>query len=207
MRNSILFFLLIASTMTFAQGFSPVSNKSACKSKIEAKSKSTSSITANFEEQVHSSMFNQVKRGSGVLMFKKESKIRWEHTSPEKQIILINGSKVRLYENGKENKNATSSQVIKKVQTLMMQLFSGDFLNEKEFNINYYENAKEYKLVLYPKSSRISKYIESVEMYFDKSKLTLNSMVMKESEADFVAYEFSSIKMNSSVSDSNFTQF
>lgn len=207
MRSIILFCLLFASNTLFAQGFTAVSNKSVCKSKIEAKSKSTSSITADFDETVHSSMFNQAKKGAGVLMFKKESKIRWEHTSPEKQIILINGTKVRLFENGKENKNTTSNQVIKKVQSLMMQLFSGDFLNEKEFNIGYYENAKEYKLILTPKSSRIAKYIENVEMYFDKSKLTLNSMVMKESEDDFVVYEFSSIKMNSSISDSNFTQF
>lgn len=207
MRSIILFCLLFTANFLFAQGFTLVSNKNACKAKIEAKSKSTNSLTANFNEQVHSSMFNQVKQGAGILMFKKENKIRWEHTSPQKEIILINGSKVRLFENGRENKNVTSSQVIKKVQSLMMQLFSGDFLNEKEFNIGYFENTKEYKLILTPKSSRISKYIENVEMYFDKSKLTLNSMIMKESEADFVVYEFSSIKMNSSIPDSNFNQF
>lgn len=207
MRSILLFFLLITSNAIHAQGFSPVGNKSSCKAKIEAKSKSTSSISANFKEYVHSSMFSQVKQGSGILMFKRENKIRWEHSSPEKQIILINGTKVRMFEKGKENKNATSSQVIKKVQSLMMQLFSGDFLNEKEFSISYFESAKEYKLILSPKSSRISKYIDTVEMYFDKSKLTLNSMTMKESDADFITYEFSSIKMNSSISDSNFTQF
>ncbi len=207
MRNRILIgtFLFLAIT-SFGQSWTRIKNTSDCKSKIEQKTQNTHAISANFDEKIYSSMYNHPKSGAGLLKYKKANKIRWEHTSPKKEIVLINGSKVRLYENGKENKSAASSQVIKKVQSLMMQLFSGEFLNEREFNIEYYENSSEYKLHLKPKSSRMSRYITRVEMYFNKKNLHLNKMVLLESEDERIEYAFSSVVLNGQLSDANFTQ-
>ncbi|OFZ54226.1 MAG: hypothetical protein A3D92_07930 [Bacteroidetes bacterium RIFCSPHIGHO2_02_FULL_44_7] len=207
MRNYFLIFFLFFVHLTQAQSFTKLSNTSECKAKIEKRAQATYAITANFSETVHSAMYNNPKAGSGKLKYKKSNKIRWEHVSPKKQIVLINGSKVRLYENGKENKNAASSQVIKKVQALMIQLFSGEFLNEKEFNIEYYESSQEYKLILKPKSSRMSKYISKVEMYFSKKELTLNKMILMESTDERIVYGFSNIVINGQISESSFTQF
>lgn len=207
MRNLLFVFFFFCVTTLQAQSFQPVKNTGQCKSKIEQKAQSTQAISANFEEQVYSSMYTKPKAGAGKLKYKKSNKIRWEHSSPGKQIVLINGSKVRLYENGKENKNAASSQVIKKVQSLMVNLFSGEFLNEKEFSISYFENTAEYKLILKPKSSRMSKYISKVEMYFDKKALTLNKMILLETEEDRIEYTFSSVVLNGQISESSFTQF
>lgn len=207
MRKFFLIFLLFGGHLVQAQSFTKMSNTSECKAKIDKKAKSTNAISANFSETVYSAMFNNPKTGSGKLNYKKSNKIRWEHTAPKKQIVLINGSKVRLFENGKENKNAASSQVIKKVQALMIQLFSGDFLNEKEFNIEYYQSSLEYKLILKPKSSRMSKYISKVEMYFSKKELTLNKMVLVESADERIVYGFSNIVVNGQISESSFTQF
>lgn len=207
MRSFLLIILLFCGHFVQAQNFTKISSTAECKAKIDKKAKSTQAISANFSETVHSAMFNNPKTGSGKLKYKKTNKIRWEHTAPKKQIVLINGSKVRLYENGKENKNAASSQVIKKVQALMIQLFSGEFLNEKEFNIEYYESSSEYKLILKPKSSRMSKYISKVEMYFSKKELTLNKMVLVESADERIVYGFSNIVINGQISESSFTQF
>lgn len=200
-------FLCLVTLNAFSQTFTKVKNPSVCKNAINVKAKNTTSITANFDELMYSSMYNQPKKASGKLNYKKSNKIRWEHITPKKQIVLIDGTKVRLFEDGKEVKNATSNQVIKKVQSLMMQLFSGDFLNEKEFSVSYYESSTQYKLILKPKNSRMAKYISEVEMYFDKKSLQLAKMTMLETDADKVEYSFSSVTLNSSIPDSNFTKF
>jgi outer membrane lipoprotein carrier protein len=207
MTRFLIALVLLVSLDSSAQSFTKVNDPSLCKKKINTHIKSTSSIIANFSEENYSSMFNSVKTAKGILIYKQTDKIRWEHTSPKKQLILIDGTNVRLKENGKEINNATTKRVVKKVQSLMIQLFNGKFLNEKEFNISYYENKSYYKLILKPKNSRMSKYISQIEMIFDKKILSMHQLILKETEEDKIVYTFSSVKFNQSVSDSNFKTF
>ena len=207
MHKLLFIAFLIISTGVSAQSYTKVKNPVAVKNKINAKAKGTSAISASFQETIYSSMYNTPKKGTGKLKYKKANKIRWEHFTPKKQIVLINGAKVRLYENGKEVRNVASNQIIKKVQALMMQLFSGEFLNEKEFYVGYYENSTTYKLNLKPKNGRMSKYISKVEMHFNKKDLALSKMVLLETDTDKVVYSFSSVTFNGQISDTNFTKF
>lgn len=207
MTRFLIALVLLVSYGSLAQTYTKIADPSFCKKKINAHVKSTSSIVANFSEQNYSSMFNSVKTAKGTLKYKQTDKIRWEHTAPKTQIILINGANVRFKEKGEEINNAAAIRVVKKVKSLMLQLFNGKFLDEKEFNIAYYQNNNYYKLILKPKSSRTSRYISIIEIVFDKKLLSIHKLILKETEEDKIVYTFSSIKMNHSVSDSNFTLF
>ena len=184
-----------------------ISDPSICKKQINDHAKSTSSISAYFTEESYSSMLIGVQTANGKLNYKKSDKIRWEHFSPRQQIVLINGNQIRLSENGKEVKNASANRIAKKVQALMLQLFNGDFLNEKEFSISYFENSYNYKLILKPKNGRMSNYISKIEMVILKKTLALRELVLQESETDKIVYSFSSVIFNTVLSDSNFTKF
>lgn len=206
--NKFLFLLsLFIVPAASAQKYAKLMDSDLCKTKINEKAKSTSSIQSNFTEVIHSSMYNSVKKANGTLNYKKDDKIRWEHTSPNKQIVLINGKNVRLQENGKEIKSAGANQIVKKVQSLMLQLFSGKFLNETEFTIAYYENSANYKLVLKPKSTRMSKYIAEIEMILNKKTLALVELTLAESESDKIVYTFNTPVFNGQIQDSTFTTF
>ena len=189
------------------QSYSKVKDVTKCKQLINTKAKKTSSISGDFTEVIHSSMFNSEKKATGRMSYKREDKIRWEQISPKKQIILIDGKKMRMMENEKEITNSTSNRIVKKVQGLMLQLFNGDFLNEKEFTITYFENSKNYKLILKPKSSRMSKYISSIEMIFNKTDIALKQLTLKETEDDKIVYQFNNILFNKANSNTTFTQF
>ena len=207
MTKYLFILITFCSIGASAQSFTRIKNPVECKQKINSQAQSTKSISADFKEQIYSSMFNTPKAGEGKLKYKKANMIRWEHSSPKQQVVLINGSKVKLQEDGKEIKSVNTNQVIKKVQGLMIQLFNGDFLNEKEFNITYYQSDERYKLVLKPKSSRMSKYINHIVMEFGKEDLTLKRMVMRESDTESVVYTFSSVVINGQISDSKFNSF
>lgn len=207
MVKYILIAFLVISYSGISQSYTKVKNVATCKQLINSKAKKTNSISGNFTEEIYSSMFNSTKKATGRMHYEKVNKIRWEHLSPKKQIILIDGNKVRMMENGKEVVNSTSNRIVKKVQGLMLQLFNGDFLNEKEFTISYFENAKNYKLSLKPKSSRMSKYISSIEMVFDKKTISLRQLTLKETEADKIVYKFTNIVFNKDISNSLFTRF
>lgn len=202
---TILFFFLLA-TIGLSQDYKSVSNTKAVKTAIENKHKNTSSIQSDFIETVYSDLYKTPQKGSGKMWYKKSDKIRWENTT-NKQIILINGKTVKLKENGKEVSNAVTNKIVKKIQGMMLSMLSGDFLNEQDFSIAYYDNGKNYKLILTPKSPRMSRYVQKIELIFNKQKLLLTEMTMFESQSNKIVYAFQNTVENGKISDSKFNQF
>lgn len=203
MKNILLIAGLLISFFGIGQDYKPVSDKNAVKAAIEKKHKETNSITADFSETVHSDMFRDPQSGNGKLYFKKENKVRWDHTSA-KQLILINGEQVKLYENGKLVNNPASQKVVKQIQGMMISMLSGDFLNEKDFSINYQENTRHYKLTLTPQNPRTAKHLSKIELRFGKNSLLLDEMTMIEKGNQKIIYTFTNLKTNQSVEDSKF---
>jgi outer membrane lipoprotein carrier protein len=152
-------------------------------------------------------MYESSKKSNGKLLYKRSQKIRWEIVSPRKQVILINGNSIRINEEGKEVASNSSGAVAKKIQKMMINLISGNFLNEKDFAISYFENSLSYKLILVPKNQSLSKYISSIVLVFDRKKMILSEMSLIESETDKVVYSFSSVVVNQNINDNKFLSF
>lgn len=199
--------LLMLFGASYAQEYKKLSDSQACRAAIVKKQQSLKSLSADFKETTHSEMLANPQQAKGLFLFKKDEKVRWEHSEPKKQIILINGETVRLSENGKEQSNPGSLSSVRRIQGLMLDMLSGDFLSSKAFRIDYYENQSSYKLVLNPTSERMRKYIRHITLVFDKTELYLNEMTISESDSDKVVYVFSNIRQDVSIDDSKFTQF
>lgn len=203
MKNVLLIASLFFSLFGIGQSYTTVSDKNSVKAEIEKKHNETTSITADFSEKVHSDMFKDPQSGNGKFYFKKENKVRWEHASA-KQLILINGDKVKLYENEKLVTNPASQKVVKQIQGMMISMLSGDFLNEKDFSITYQENTKSYKLTLTPKNPRMAKHLTKIELLFNKKSLLLDEMTMIEKGNQKIIYTFTNLKTNQTIADSKF---
>lgn len=205
MKNAFFLVFLFGIFNLNAQIYKPLTETASVKNTIQQQHKDTKSITADFTEKTASTMLKEPEIGSGTFEFKKENKVRWDNTSA-KQLILINGDKVKMYENGKLNTNPANQKVVKQIQGMMLSMLSGDFLNEKDFTITYFEATKHYKLVLKPKNPRLSKYIQKIELLFNKRTNLLDEMAMIESAQQSIVYTFSNQKINQHIADSKFTQ-
>ncbi len=203
---SSILFLLLFSTSISAQEYTKIADPQACKAALEKQHKETRSIQADFTETATSSLLTSAQKGSGKMWYKKENKIRWEKTKPESQIILINGKTVKLQEKGKQISSASSKMVVKKIQGLMVQMMTGEFLNEKEFKISYFESKSTYKLVLTPKSDKMKRYVSEINLVFSKKELTLKDLIMLTDDSKLV-YSFSNMELNGTINDSKFTTF
>ena len=207
MNKLLIVLIFICSQFTNAQSFSVMKNSNDCTLKLKKKADATKTIGASFKETVVSSMFNTPKSGNGILRYKKESKIRWEKETPHSEIVLINGSSIKMIQKGKVVDSPGSNKIAKKMQSLMLGLLRHEFLNQKDFSIVYYESKTQYKLVLKPKKSIVRKYITAIELVFNKSNLALDNIKILESEQDYVTYNFTSVVFNQSIPESKFTQF
>lgn len=204
--TSFLLFIAISGA-SFAQEYTKISDTKSCKAALEKQHKETKSIQSDFSETSSSSLLSTPQKGTGKMWYKKEDKIRWEKTKPESQIILINGKTVKLQEKGKEVSSASSKMVVKKIQQLMVQMMTGDFLNEKDFKISYYESKTNYKLVLTPKSDKMKRYVAEISLIFGKEQLLLKELTMKQNETDKLVYSFTNMQQNGTINDSKFTTF
>lgn len=203
--SSFLLFLLAVNAS--AQDYSKIPDPKACKAALEKQHKETKAIKADFTETATSALLTNAQKGSGKMWYKKENKIRWEKTKPENQIILINGKTVKLQEKGKEVSSASSKMVVKKIQGLMVQMMTGEFLNEKEFRISYFENKSNYKLVLTPKSDKMKRYVSEINLVFGKKELTIKELIMQTDKDNKLVYSFSNMEVNGTINDSKFTTF
>lgn len=203
---NVLFFIFLC-TSAFSQEFKKITDPSKCKSAIQKQQKLTKSLIADFKETVYSEMFEDTQKATGKLYYKQAQKIRWEHISPVKKILLIDGNKVRYSEKGKEIKDPSTKAIVKKIQSLMVKMLSGTFLDDKDFKISYYENSSQYKLILKPTSERLSKYIDNVILIFDKNDILLKEMSLVESENEKLVYSFSNVLLNNSISDTKFSDY
>lgn len=207
MRILFLIFSILVTLGLNAQSFQKAKNSAEIKRIIEQKFKATKSLTANFNEETHSSMLTSVTNGKGIVKFQKDENIRWEKTNPKEEIILITEAGIRMQQNGKEITNPSSNRIAKRMKSLMLKMMDGSFLNEKEFSIEYFESNTDYKLKLTPKSTRLRNYVQTIELIFDKGNLSMDNLTIFESDSDFVKYSFTNVKFNSTIPNSTFTQF
>lgn len=204
---SSLFILFALSTQLSAQEYTKIADSKACKAALEKQHKETESIKADFSETATSALLTTAQKATGKMWYKKSDKIRWEKTSPESHIILINGKTVKMKDKGKEVTNASAKMVAKKIQQLMVQMMTGEFLNEKDFKIVYFESKSNYKLVLTPKNDKMKRYVAEISLIFDKKELIIKQLTMSQDESSKLDYKFSNTELNTSIADSKFTTF
>lgn len=57
----------------------------------------TTSIQARFQQVTSLKMSRQVRKGSGKMTILKPGRMRWDYQTPEEQIIICDGEKLRMY--------------------------------------------------------------------------------------------------------------
>ena len=198
-----LIFLLFSFTLC-AQEYKSVKSAEVVKSKIRAKSNTLNTLTANFEEIVHSSVITSDQVTKGKVYYQSKNKIRWEKYGDTKDIILIDGSDISFFVDGSKVENSGANKIVKRVQSLMMDIISSDFIDKNDFNIEYLENSSNFKLILKPLKKSLSRYVSNIELVFEKEKMSLTKFIIYETADDFVSYKFSSVIYNKPINSTTF---
>lgn len=90
MRYIGLFFLLLASTLTFAND--------AARLRLDAFAKGIDAISGTFEQRVADPNGGAGKTSSGTLALKAPRQFRWETKAPYQQLIVADGDNVWIYD-------------------------------------------------------------------------------------------------------------
>lgn len=204
MVKLVLFFCLFFSS-SFGQSFTKVEQTEAIRSFLKSKQKEINSIQASFTETTSNPMLAAPQKGNGYFYFSKSDKIRWENSSSQ-IIMLMDGKNTQLYEKGKLIQNATAQRITAQVQKMIVGMISGEFMNNTDYSITFFQNATLYKLELKPNNTRLSKEIKQMNLVFSRTSGLLNSLEMIQKNEASIQYSFTEMKVNSSVPATKFTK-
>jgi outer membrane lipoprotein-sorting protein len=211
-KNIFIFFLFTIINLSvfhgFSQsGFTPMKNPQQFSRSLAETTQATNTIESKFIQEKNLSVISEKIITRGKFYFKKENKLRWEYTDPFRYLIIMNGDKVLIKDEKKENRfDAASNKVFTEINSIMVGSIRGTILNEnKKFKIDFLESMEFNLVKLSPLSAQLKSYIAEIRIFFNKLNNSVSKLEIAEPSGDFTKIEFTGLKINTPVSDENFS--
>lgn len=186
-------------------GFVKVKNNTELINSIREHSALLKSIKSNFTQEKHLSMLEEVVISKGKFFFKKEDNIRWEYNTPFDYTIIVSNGKFLIDNEGKISEyDIGSNPMFKQISNMIVMAVSGDFVDNDEFNIEFFENSGFYLAKLKAVDEQVAQMLSGIYIYFDKKSLNVKQVKFLEPGDDFTLIKFHEYQQNIDLSNSDF---
>jgi len=199
----LTFFALPASL--YADDYVQISDLKALEAKVAEYSAKVQTIKSDFVQIKHLDALEVTIESSGTFAFRKENSLRWEYVSPYSYIIVSHNGKFIIKDSKKKSEYDTeSNQAFKEINKMIVSSVRGNLLMDGNFDVSAYEDSKSYKIILVPKLEQMREILSTVEMFFDKSDMSVFKVRMIEDEDDYTEIRFNNRTFNEEVPASTF---
>ncbi len=199
--------LILAVSALYAQpvGYTRIEDFEKMENEILEKSKNLLSLNSNFVQEKTMAYLDEVIVSKGDFWYKHPNKVRWQYNEPFDYVISINDNRFTIKDGGKVNQFDTKSNpAFRELNSLIVSIAKGDLISDDRFEIEPFENSKNYFLKLTPKDANMKNFISLTELFIDKASGVALKIIMYESENDYTVISFSNSKLNEEISDSVF---
>ncbi len=143
---------------------------------------------------------------SGKFYYKLDDKICLDYTKPSPYLIVLNGQKVKMVSGGKNNVYDMSSyQMVTTMKTMLSSCLLGDLSGlGNDYRMSVFEDNLSYQMEIEPRNRKMKKYIQKIEVVFDKKDASVNQLVVREPSGDYTRHVFTHKKFNVPLSDQLF---
>jgi outer membrane lipoprotein-sorting protein len=203
----ITLFSFVSSLAAYAQypGYNSITDLTSFKKKFATESAKVLSITSDFKQDKTLTALTETITSSGKFRFKRNNKVRIEYVKPFAYLMIMNGDKILVRDNAKENTiNVKSNKLFQQVNRIMIDCVQGTILNSKDFTTKVFENDKEYLLEMVPSSKALREFFQTIVLSVDRSDYSVKSIKMNEPTGDTTTISFMNKKLNEPVSDAVF---
>jgi outer membrane lipoprotein-sorting protein len=186
--------------------FTPVKDLRALEVKLNSNLANIMSIRSDFIQQKQLEYLDETIISKGQFWFKKENQLRWAYDEPFKYAIILNNGKFIIQDESIVSVyDIDSNQAFREINNLIISLVRGNLMEHDKFEIEAFESDTHYLVTLVPKDVTMRKVISNMEVYLDKIDLTVEKIIMHESESDFTVITFINKKLNEQIPDSIFS--
>lgn len=209
MRNLFLLVILfgVAPLTSFGQkDFKPVSDLAAFRKTFAEESSKIQSITSDFKQQKQLIALTETITSTGKFWFSRPKRVRIEYQKPFVYRMIMNGDKLSVRDDQKENTvNIKSNKLFQQVNRIMVDCIQGTILESKDFTSKVFEDESVYRMEMVPTTKTLKDFFVSIVLLIDKKDYSVNSIQMNESGGDYTVITFLNKKLNQPVPNEVFS--
>lgn len=215
MRKIFICVLLVVSSAIFEisnllaeEKMLPLSQQeiAAFEKSLKEKSDATISLEAIFVQEKNLEMLNKKMVSKGVFRYKKEDKIAFLYDVPFKYQMIINGNKLKIVNNGKNQiVELKNNPMMKEMKGLIEASFLGRLSKmDSSYRVSYFQNGSNIVVIVLPTNKSVSDMINKITVTFDKITLDILQLKLNEGAKSTTVYYFSEPEFNTIKSDESF---
>lgn len=202
---SLLLLVCFSNARSQAPGYKAIRDAETFRKNFAEASQKILSIQSDFVQVKHLAMLKDKVTSKGKFYYKKANKVRIEYASPFKYLMVLNNNQMMVKDEEKtSNYNTRSNKMMQSVNTIMLDCMRGTVYNNKEFQVQVFENGKEFLLQLLPTTSVMKKMFSRIEVYLDKTDFNVVRLNMVEQGGDNSLMTFTQRVMNPSLNETLF---
>ena len=176
------------------------------RTKINQAASQLQTLQCDFVQTKHLKMLNDKLVSHGKMYYKKSDKLRWEYTTPYHYIFILNGSRV-LLKNEKRNDiiDVNQNKVFKEIARLMMNSVVGKSLSDsRDFSSKISISNSELIATLTPMRKDLKQMFKQISLYFSQSTSLVYKVILVEKNGDKTVIELKNAKKNEPVNTNVF---
>jgi outer membrane lipoprotein-sorting protein len=201
----VLVFLLVLTAAGQPAGFRAVKDIDNFKAKFAAGSGKILSISSDFKQEKELTALTEKITSTGKFWFKRSDRVRIDYEKPFVYRMVMNGDRVLLKDEQKENRiNVKSNKLFQQVNRIMLDCIQGTILNSRDFSTTVLENDRMYLLEMVPAGKNLKDLFSVIRLYVDKSDYSAALIEMNEPGGDRTLLSFSNKRINQTINDEVF---
>jgi outer membrane lipoprotein-sorting protein len=205
-NNLIITFFLLMATQTYAQNdFFPMASAESFQEELKKESARLTGIESNFTQTKYIGLLSEKIVSSGKFYYHQPDKICMDYASPVKYLMVINGHTIKITSDGKSNVyDLNANQMTSRMQLLISACMTGNLENlDSGYERSFKENHTLYWVQLLPPES-MKTYLKSIDIYLDKSDVSVHRLKITETSGDYTEYVFTGQIKNAAIPDAKF---
>jgi outer membrane lipoprotein-sorting protein len=187
-------------------GYQPISDVAAFKKQFASEATKINSISSNFRQEKTLTALTETITSEGIFNFKRANKVRLEYRKPFSYLMVMNGDKMLVKDDGQVNTvNLKSNKLFQQVNKIVVDCVQGTILDSKDFTSRVFENKKQFLLEMTPTSKNLKGFFKTIVLIVEKKDYSVDSIHMNEPSGDTTIITFTEKKINVPAPDSIFT--
>jgi len=184
---------------------SPVTLETVIK-KIQEQQKRTSTLQADFRQEKELALLSKPEVSTGTFIFSRPSNVLWTYTSPKRvQMVIADGVMTTYYA---DLAKAERIDVKRFEDRIFKYMGASGAIDElaRYFDFTFTDSKSKpvYVLDLTPKNRAVSKRVQRIKLWIDKTTYLTSKIEYVEGDGDITRYEFTNLRINEPVPNSRF---
>jgi len=174
--------------------------------KVQEQQKKTMTLQASFRQEKELALLAKPEVSTGTFTYSRPSNVLWTYDAPKRVQMVIAGGVMTTYY--PELLKAERIDVKRFEDRIFKYMGATGAIDElaRYFDFTFTDSKKTsvYVLDLTPKTKAVSKRVQRIKLWIDKTTYLTNRIEYVEGDGDITRYEFTNIRINEPIPASRF---